>query len=306
MKKIIAALALIIILLNIASCSKQQSVLRIGIIKPSIDHLPLSYALHTGLLDEASYKLISFSSGWELQEAIISRHVDIAIIPFTYAWNAAEKGHPIRIVSFFERETDGIITSNRINDLRELNRSKIGLLRASTLDVLMLDFAEKHGIEYESVYFRTPNEVVSALTSGNVDAIVLYVPLIQKLSSDYHVIHWFGSDHEAHPCCDIAVNTDNMNKDRLNLARKLLMILDESIEIVNNREEKVINYIQTTYGLSIEQAHQALDKTVYKTGLDEHGRRFERSMTDISVRLGYQTRQISNSDIYLDLDHDQF
>ncbi len=292
---------LLIFVLVLVSCQKPGDKLVIGIIKPSIDHLPLSYGIANGTIDRARYELISFSSGWELQEAIIAGRTDIAIMPFTYAWNAASKGYPIRTVSFFERETDGIVTSAAITKTSDLDGRKIGILRASTLDILMQDFARMNNIDYEAISFRTPNEMIAALTSGVVDAIVVYVPLIQKLDDKYHVIHWFGSSYPAHPCCDISVNTRQLTASKTVLLQGLISKLDEIILKVNALDSNVMDFVCKSYGLTLDQAYAALEHTVFATGLDENSKAFQRDMIEHAIRSGYQSHSLTDEQIYLDI-----
>lgn len=301
MQKNLFAFSLMILALLLLSCGSNPEKLRIGIIKASIDHLPLSYAYDNGLLDKKQYELLSFSSGWELQEALIAGHADAAIMPFTYAWNAAAKGYPIRIVSFFERETDGILSQPEIKSIQDLHHKKIGLLKASTLDILMQDLAKRSNITYEAVYFRTPNESISALQSRAVDAIVLYVPLIQKLWTDYHVLHWFKDDYAAHPCCDLCVNTKQMTVSKQEMLKKLLRISQSQIELIERRDPKIISYVERNYGLSKSMANNTLDYTIFQTGLDTAGKAFERQMISIAIEAGYQEKDLQDAEIYLEL-----
>lgn len=294
-------LVLLILSLALISCQRSSEVLRIGIISPSIDHLPLSFAFDKGMLPSTNYALVRFSSGWELQEALIAKSVDMAIMPFTYAWNAASKGYPIKIVSFFERETDGIVASPKITSVAELEGKKVGVLKASSIDVLMQDLAHQEQLSYEPVYFRTPNECFAALNAGEVDAIVSYVPLIQKAAAKLNVIHWFGEDHKHHPCCDIVVNTEVLNKTKTGHYRKLLPVLTKVIDMIDARTVQIMDYVKQTYGLDDATANDALNHTAFILGLDDEGKAFEARMTDLSIKSGYQTQQIGFSEIYLNL-----
>ena len=300
MKKLVF-FGLILVMVFSTSCRAKHDKLIVGLIKPSINHLPISYALETGLLDHADYELVYFSSGWELQEAIVGKKVDIAVMPFTYAWNAASKGYPIRIVSFLERETDGIVAKRNLTSITDLQGKSIGLLKASSIDILMQDLAERTGFTFDPIYFRTPNESISALQAGSVDAIVLYVPLIQKMSNDYHVLHWFSEDYAAHPCCNLTVNTQMLTEAKTKLTLQLIDTITKINEQIAARDESILRFATKTYGLSGDEVSDALSHTVFITGLDDSGRNFERQMIDIAVKSGYQDRHIADHDIYLEL-----
>jgi ABC-type nitrate/sulfonate/bicarbonate transport system substrate-binding protein len=235
-----------------------------------------------------------------LQEALVAGKVDTGIMPFTYAWNAVARGNNLKIASFFERETDGIVAGSSIQDITELETKKVGMLKASTLEILFEDATHSRGIQCSKVYFRSPNEMVSALQAGQIDAMVGYVPLIQKMSDKYKVIHWFSSDYSAHPCCDIVLNQDQMSKGKQALHDKLLADLKLVIEEVAIPSESVVSFAMKQYGLNRDQVFDSLKHTVFRMGLDDAGKAFERKMTDISVGLGYQPNQILDSDIYLE------
>jgi len=290
-----------LVMISLASCSKSATKLRIGIIKPSIDHLPLSYALEKGYLDASKFELSEFSSGWELQEALVGKQVDLAIMPFTFAYNAVEKGFPIRTISFFERETDGIVARNPYKNLADLNGKKIGLLRASSLDVLLTDLEAKQSSTYEKVFFRTPNEMIAALAANEVEAIVVYVPLIQKLGEEHQIVHWFSADYPAHPCCDIVVNQKMLSKAKQAQVIALKPGLLQAIEKINARDEQLLAFVEERFAINRKQAIDALDHTVFRLGLDSSGIDFQQNMMNISIQSGYLDKAVSPESIYWDI-----
>lgn len=292
------AILLVITCLVFSACSTKTQDLRIGIISSSINHLPLSFAIDDGAIPKDKYQLIKFTSGWEVQEAMITGSIDVAIMPFTYVWNAASKGYPISTASFFERETDAVVAQPEYHALNDLRGKKIGMLRASTLDVLWRDYADKNGIEFEAVYFRSPNEAIAALDKKEIAAAVLYVPLVNKLEAKYNTLHWFSEDYPFHPCCDLAVNTNNIKH-----KNKQLSILMEDLQLaVSNMDKdktKLERYIMTSYGLSADECREALQHTQFRMGLEAEGKEFERRMTDISLAIGYLDRVPADYEVYL-------
>jgi ABC-type nitrate/sulfonate/bicarbonate transport system substrate-binding protein len=286
---------------SLACGPKQADTLRMGIIGPSINHLPLSFALDTGQTDSEAYKMISFSSGWEVQEALIAGKIDAAIIPFSYAWNAAARGYPVKIVSFLERESDAIVSSSSVIDLKDLHTRKIGLLKASTVELLMIDLAESAGIDFSPVYFRTPNELVAALQARQVDAIVAYVPVIQQITGDFHVLHWFGESHPQHPCCDIAVNQKQLNPAKTLILKQLIETMHCVLPDIDAHDPQLLGFAKDTFRLNDMQVAEALNHTKFRTGLDEEGKALQRRLMTIAVRKGYQKTMIGDDSIYLEL-----
>lgn len=287
-------------MLLLGACNKDRGNLRLGIIKPSINHLPLSYILEDGSYKLEGLQLVYFNSGWEVQEALIAGNIDAAIMPFTFVYTAATKGYPLRIVSFLERESDAVVCPSGIGDGRSLEREKVGLLKASSVDLLMRSWAKAESLNYESVYFRSPNELIAALQIGEVKAIVAYVPIIQKLGEDFHALHWFGEQFPYHPCCDLVVNTRSFNPARKQMLKRVMLLVDEGIEALAKPE--LARYIEAKYGLSPEQTQSALLHTKFRTGLDQEGKDFERNLMHLAVEMGYLDRVPAAEDIYLELD----
>jgi len=290
-----------LMLLLICGCTGKSSPLQIGIIGPSIDHLPLSYKVAKQPDKAGNPHLISFSSGWEAQEALVAGRLDAAIIPFTYAWNGVAMGYPLKIVSFLERETDGVIVLSEKKDLDDLAKAKIGLLKASTLEILYESWSRRTGIHYTPVYFRSPNEMIAALRAGDVAGIVCYEPLISKLDGEVKVVHWFSGDFPRHPCCDIVINSSKCTGKKIGELKKLITEMQTEIKEIDARTSGVMSYLKKRYGLSSAQASSTLDNSLFITGLCRSGIEFEKNMSLISLDMGYQKRQVKESEIYLDI-----
>ncbi len=301
MNRLCSVLILITIVLMILGCQKNRpnAPVRIGIIKPSIDHLPLSLALDRGYLKPAKYELVYFTSGWEVQEAITAGRLDLAIMPFTYAWSAIGKGYKLKISCCLERETDGVLTSVSIKDIKELNNRKIGLLRASTLDILMQDTAKIKDIIYTPVYFRTPAEMIAALKADEVAAIVCYVPLIQKMENDYHVIHWFSETYPFHPCCDLVI-TESIHTANPKLINEITTGLVKAISDIDNPTEETYNLVSYLYGLDKSQTDEALNHTRFAVCITESDKIFEQHMMESFLKSDYLKKMPEIKDVYLD------
>lgn len=299
MKKFICFIFLFAVLLN--SCvKKQEDKLVIGIIKPSLNHLPLDMALKLGYLDKTTIEIRQFAAGWEVNEALISGNIDTAILPFTYIWTAVSQGKPVKIISFLERESDGIISSTKIDSISQLKNKKVGLLRSSTLDLFWETLAEKKEIDFEPHYFRNPMDMVAALQSGNVDALSFYIPSIYKIGEDFNIIHWYGEDFPSHPCCDLAVNTNNL-KAKQDLVRKLLKGLNDGCEAIGDNYE-TRKLISQNYGLENHLISPSLKNINYRMGLDEEGKKIESQIAHKMLEKDYIKTKVEPSDVYLQFD----
>lgn len=288
---------MIVLVLTACSGRDYEKKLRIGIIQPSINHLPLTYALSLDPKMNAKVSLTRFNTGWEVQEALIGAKIDAAIMPFSYAYNAAAKGYPIRIASFLERETDAIVSKADCPQIKDLDGKKMGLLKASTVDLLARHLADSLGISFIPVFFRSPNEMIAALQRSELDAITIYEPLISKLDKRFRALHYFGSDYPNHPCCDIVVNTEELSPDKQRIFEDILELTRAGIDKLNSLEG--IGYVMDNYGLSEEAAINALAHTGFALGLEESGKNFELMLMQRSVDQGYTDRLPGKEEIYL-------
>ncbi|MBC8385615.1 MAG: ABC transporter substrate-binding protein [Candidatus Cloacimonetes bacterium] len=285
----------------IVGCESNQDKLIVGLIKPSLNHLPFDFGLEIGELDQEDYQIKYFSSGWETNESLVAGKIDVAILPFTYIWTDVSNEKKVKIISFLERESDGIIASKNIESITELNGKKIGVLRASTLDIFAEMFAEKNEVEWEFVYFRTPMDMASALKSGEVDALSYYVPSIFKFPEDeFHIIHWFGDDFAFHPCCDIAATETALN-DKLPLIKRFLKGMKESCRNINNSPLVAFEGAQKFFGLTFREAKNSLHHTRYLMDLSTEHKEFEKNAVDIMIRKGYIKNRIEPRDVYYEV-----
>ena len=297
MKKIIPFLFLVILLF---SCnSKKDEKLFVGLIKPSLNHLPFDIGLEIGTLDHQDFIIKYFSSGWETNEALVSEKIDVAIMPFTYIWTDISRGKKVKIISFFERESDGIICKKNIKNINELNGKKIGVLRASTLDIFAEIFIENNNVKMELVYFRTPMDMASALQVGEVDALSFYVPSIFKFDDNFKIIYWYSDDFPLHPCCDIAA-TEIALQIKLPLIKKFLAGLQKSISEMEKSPEMAIETACTLFSISRENSIKSLIHTKYLMNLDEEYQAFERKAIDKMIEKNYIETKVK--DVYFKIE----
>jgi len=289
--------------LGISGCSvKREDKLIIGIIKPSLDHLPLEMAIDLNYLNKDNIVIKYFNSGWETNEALVSKKIDVAILPFTYIWTDVSQGKEVKIISFLERESDGIVASPEIKSIGDLHQKRIGLLRSSTLDLFWEIFAEDKNLEFIPCYFRTPMDMVAALKTNNVDALSFYIPSIFKIGIGYNIIHWYGNDYPSHPCCDLAANTSSL-KNKLEQINNLLKALEKSSKAIGDNEE-TRKLIKKYFGLNDELITRSLQHIKFKTGFDEKGKLVETEIFQKMLEKGYVKNPVSAEEVYYEIDKD--
>jgi ABC-type nitrate/sulfonate/bicarbonate transport system substrate-binding protein len=292
-------LILMVALVSLSSCGGgvEKRPLRVGLIRPSLDYLPFVLATELGGLDASGFAVTEFASGWEANEALAAGKVDVAILPFTYVWADAAAGLPVRTVSFLERESDGIAARRPASSLADLAGRRIGVLRASTLDVLAGAALADAGVTAELVPLRGPAELVAALRGGDVDAVSLYVPPLLGLGDDFPVVHWFADADPLHPCCDIAANRDAL-RDRGDQVTAFVALLERGVALLAQRPQEAAAVAAARWQLAPATASAALAHMQFRTGLEATGRDFERRMGAAMLARGYLTRAVTTDEVY--------
>ncbi len=297
--KLIKYLVLLITITLLLSCADKDKKLRLGIIAPSTDHFPVGLAFENELLDKDMISIFSFNSGWEVNEAIAAGRLDLAIMPFTYGWQSVSEGKDLKIISFFERESDGIITNKDILSIEELDGKKIGVLRASTLDVFVHLLIDDFNINPDLVYFRTPTEMAMALKSNLVDALSFYVPAIFEFDEDFHVLMWYSELFPEHPCCDL-IATQWALDHKSEMIGSFMTGISHSCDLINNHHDIGTNSIQKQYGLSRNKAAKTLQQTKFILGLDTKGIEFQQRVADKMLDLGYLRNKVGSEEVFYD------
>jgi len=295
----IATLILLAALVLLASCGggAGQRPLRVGLIRPSLDYLPFLLAIELGGADASGYAVTEFASGWEANEALAAGKLDAAILPFTYVWADVAAGLPVRTVSFLERESDGIAARRPVASLADLEGRRIGVLRASTLDVLAGAALAAAGVNAELVPLRGPAELVAALRGGDVDAVSLYVPPLLALGDDFPVVHWFGDADPGHPCCNLAVHTDAL-RDRPAQVAALVAVLGRGVAVLAERPAEAVALAAARWQLTPEATGHALAHLRFQTGLEAAGCAFEQRMAAAMLARGYLSRAVAADEVH--------
>ncbi|MCF7911945.1 MAG: hypothetical protein K9M99_05420 [Candidatus Cloacimonetes bacterium] len=285
--------------LLIGSCTSQKSeTLVIGLIKPSMNHLPVQYALQQIPGDHSEWNFQYFHSGWETNEALVAGRIDLAIMPFTYAWMDVSQNKEVKIISFLERESDGIIARKPINSREDLQSVRLGVLKNSTLEIIpeMVFIKQKLTLPV-MIPFRTPMDMAAALQAGEVDAISYYVPSIFNLPSQFEIIDWYSNTFPSHPCCDLVVSQTAL-KSKATLVQNFLKDIDKAVVMMRRNYTKNLEIAQKNYGLNESTASLSLQHTKYITGLEDTGKDFEMQAAEIMLAKGYLARKVTKDEVY--------
>ncbi|MCD4828990.1 MAG: ABC transporter substrate-binding protein [Candidatus Cloacimonetes bacterium] len=287
-------LILLAAILVLSACSSRDDRLALGIIRPSLNHLPVQVALRQSFLSADDVDIRPLATGWETGEALAAGRLDMAVMPFTYAWRSAAAGMDVRIVSFLERESNGLLARPGLDSLPALDGARVGVLRASTLELLAAMAATDLGLRLEPVPLRSPGEMLVALRSGEVDAVSYYVPPI--LVEGREPLLWYGSLYPMHPCCDIAAHTVALDEKRAQVER-VLDAIEQAVDWMSEHPAETAAIAAEVYGLEPQMAAEALRHVHYRTGLDAAGMTFERRAVEMLLAQD-EIERIDGFEIY--------
>ena len=263
-----------------------------------MNHLPVLYALESNPEESKNYQFQYFHSGWETNEALVAGRIDLAIMPFTYAWMDISQDKKVKIISFLERESDGIIANMQYSKLQYLAGTKMGVLKNSTLEIIPEMVFEMQGLSMpEMESFRTPMDMAAALQSGEVDAISYYVPSIFNLADRFQIVDWYSNTFPAHPCCDLVVSEKAL-KSKAAQVKAFVKLLDDAIVLMKDDPQNTLEIAQQSFGLSEQIASQSLAHTKYMMGLEASGKDFETQAAELMLSKGYLGRKTFADEVY--------
>jgi len=285
------AVIIICCLIAVGCGIQQNDSLVIGLIKPSLNHLPVQYALKNITEDQQLWQFKYFHSGWEANEALVAGRIDLAIMPFTYAWMDVSQNKKVKIISFLERESDGIIAGGT-------QITRLGVLKNSTLEIIPeLMFKSQNTALPEFICFRTPMDMAAALQAGEVDAISYYVPSIYNLPDSFQIIDWYSHTFPHHPCCDLVANQSALDK-KNSLVLDFAKRLQKAVSMMQNNYPETLKLAQEYYNLSPQIAAQSLAHTKYIMGLESSGKDFESQAAELMFTKGYLARRVKENEVY--------
>ncbi len=121
--------------------------------------------------------------------------------------------------------------------LRVSNPKIFGSSELSTMEFSLRTYIEKTGIDAQIRYFPSPDRMIKALGSGEVDAIAIWEPFVTELSQRYKIIR-FEELFGRYPCCTLATNLQTENSKEV---REFLKIYKNAVEQLEERKDEAIS-----------------------------------------------------------------
>ncbi|WFN37230.1 ABC transporter substrate-binding protein [Methanomicrobium antiquum] len=244
--------------------------LRIGYL-PTNGHALIFVAQEEGYFAEENLdvELFAFQNSAEGINAIIANKIDIGGFgpsPLVYA----SKGAEVTVVGGLMGEGAGVIVkpenADKYKSLEDYKGKTIATVRMSSGDIFFRGVFSNAGIDIKEDLtiqeIESPAAVLEAVKSGKVDAGIVWTPYMEMAESQgLKVIAYSEEYYPKHPCCRIAVLTDNINTDRDSYV-KMLKSLIRSYKFIHTNPDEAVDDVSN---------YVKVDKSILKEAMtNEH------------------------------------
>ena len=239
------------------------------------------YVAHNlGFIDEefnkigAKYEWNEFKSGPLVNEAVASGEEDMGFMADLPAIIAKSRGQDIKIVSNIAYGEKGLAVlvgkNSNINSVADLKGKKVAYAKGSYAQHLLALVLDKQGLtlnDVQSVNLGAA-EQVTALTTGEVDAIVIWEQYITKMVNDGtarvlidgtgikrgNMVNYFVSSYaDKHPLVVIAY----------------LKALNRANDVIKNDPDKAADSVYKDFGVSKDEMKQIMANFTFTTQLTD-------------------------------------
>ncbi len=236
------------------------------------------------LLEKTNYKLnvLRLQKTPDIIAALANGEADVAVIPAEMAAKLIETGNDIVIFSVEMMQNQAILTlSNNIRNISDLVGRKVGavvasgtykLFKAYMEQIYNLTVNEESSIKNDAINVVNilPGSIIDALVNGDVDAVVIWEPLVSKLVIEYNatVVVDFGSMWKKYNSTLSPVMLVWVARGELVGTEKLKAFMDAQMEaarIWNISSKLVIKVLMDLYNLKNETAHYLYNRVHVNT-----------------------------------------
>lgn len=211
-------------------------------VRTATDHVPFYLADKLGLYsaEGISVGVRVLPSNTEIVEGMKRKELMLGAFPISTAIAAIANGVPIKIIAMTGRGGDGILVRKEDPQVQlwSLRGKKIGTIRASILDVMLLYALEKEGLDplkdVECVYFMTLGDMIPALKTKQIDACANTEPFLTEAEQSGwgRVLEYFTKYWPDHPCCVVVAHKELL-KDQPEVVRRFLKSHVKSVKMAN-------------------------------------------------------------------------
>jgi NitT/TauT family transport system substrate-binding protein len=174
------AIALILCMLALAGCPKQQELLRVATnVWPGYETLYLARSL--GYYDDKRIRLVEMPSASQVSQSLRNGTIEAGCLTLDETLSLLQDGVDLRVVLIMDisHGADVVMAPRKLAGLKALRGKRVGVENAA-VGALMLDAAlEAGGLQAKDIRIisLTADEHAAAYLTGRVDAIVTFEPV---------------------------------------------------------------------------------------------------------------------------------
>lgn len=197
---------------------------------PNNGHALIFIAKEKGFFEKEglNVNLYQFQNSADGTNAIIAKKIDVGgfgLAPLIFI----SKGANETIIGGLDGDAAGLVVTadkadqyknlKTVKDLASLKGKTIATVRASTGDIHFRDALTQAGLDLKKDVtiqeLASPSAVLEAVKAGKVDAGMVWTPYMELAENQgLKVVLYTGDFYPKHPCCRIAVLTDELKTNR--------------------------------------------------------------------------------------------
>jgi NitT/TauT family transport system substrate-binding protein len=289
----------------------QSQKLRVGVLTGDLHHLALYTAIDKGYFSQNGLEtpiVLTYSNGPTLMLDFISGALDFAYVgvppAMTARANAMASGNvtnlPIAILSVNLEGSAIVVDPDKIQNVLELNGSKIGTPGAGTIqDIMLTIYAQANNLTIEKYDAKGVGNLPVFFQQKIIDGLIAWEPtpsitIINYSGSTLLTSHDMFPDHQ---CCVLVVNEKFFNA-HPDVVQKIVNVHKAATSLISTNETEALRIAMNYTGLSSPVIESALNTIVYSVTIDRDScETFLRALIDLGRITSLNQTQV---DTFLD------
>jgi len=246
-------------------------VVRVGTLLGGISTLDVMEVAELGREYGFALKVYRFHKTPEILTALARGDIDVAVVPAEMAAKLLERGVKLKIIAVDMCQNQAVLSMDpAIESIEDLVGRRVGAVVASGTYRMFKAYVKlAYGIEVSEssssqdaihVVNLEPGAMISALERGDVDAIVVWEPIVSKaLVKGAHVVEdfaslWRKAGGRGLPVMLVYVARESWVDSNPDLARKFVEARLEAAKMWVEDKSMVVSMLKELYHLSEEEA----------------------------------------------------
>lgn len=282
MKKIIAIIIIILVIAVIALIStkeeKNEYVVKVGHLQIMASKLPFEIAKQKGFFEEEGIKIeaTELQSSNLLLDALIRGDVDVTPEISLFPYMSAELVDPgkMKIFSVTDATKDApfdsimVKSDSSIKTINDLPGKKLGVSPGTTATAMMKLFLKGKGVDTSTIEFiqLAPTAQLTGLSSGAIDALFTYEPVIAIATKSQNMRVIFGSvfaEIVDHNPLGGGLITTKFASEHPEEAKKVVVAINKSYDFIKNNPDETRKIMAEVFNINNPDVIQAVSLTQF-------------------------------------------